>query len=548
RLSVARPLHVIEGPLMAGMNVVGDLFGAGKMFLPQVVKSARVMKQSVAYLMPFMEAEKDGGEHQSAGKILMATVKGDVHDIGKNIVGVVLQCNNYEVIDLGVMVPADRILEEAKKHKVDMIGLSGLITPSLDEMVFVAREMQRQGFDIPLLIGGATTSKTHTAVKIEPGYQAGQTVYVLDASRAVGVVSQLLSETDRPQFIADTRADYEKVRVAYGKGDSKPRSNLEEAREKKFVIDFAAEAPVAPSFLGTKTFSPYDLHDLADHIDWTPFFATWELAGRFPDILEDEIVGEAVTALYADAQAMLKRILEEKWFEARGVVGFWPANATEDDDIEVYADETRAKVIARFHTLRQQMKKTREGQSNTALSDFVAPKGTPDWIGGFAVTAGHGETEIAARFKAAGDDYNAILSTALADRLAEAFAEALHKKVRRELWGYAADEDLDVQGLIAEQYKGIRPAPGYPAQPDHTEKWTLFDLLDARAQTGMELTESLAMTPPASVSGLYFAHPKSHYFGVGKIEKDQVESYARRKGWTVDEAERWLSPILNYVP
>lgn len=548
RQQAERPLHVIEGPLMAGMNVVGDLFGAGKMFLPQVVKSARVMKQSVAYLMPFMEAEKDGAEHQSAGKILMATVKGDVHDIGKNIVGVVLQCNNYEVVDLGVMVPADRILEEAKKHKVDMIGLSGLITPSLDEMVFVAREMQRQGFDIPLLIGGATTSKTHTAVKIEPGYSNGQTVYVLDASRAVGVVSQLLSDSDKAQFIADTRADYEKVRLAYGKGDTKPRSDLKEARAKKFVIDFAAEAPVAPTFLGTRTFSPYDLHDLAEHIDWTPFFATWELAGRFPDILDDEIVGEAATALYADAQAMLKRILDEKWFEARGVVGFWPANATDDDDIEVYEDETRSKVIARFHTLRQQMKKTRDDQSNTALSDFVAPKGTPDWIGGFAVTAGHGEMEIAAKFKAAGDDYNAILATALADRLAEAFAEALHKRVRRELWAYAADEDLDVAGLIAEQYKGIRPAPGYPAQPDHTEKWTLFDLLDARAQAGMELTESLAMTPPASVSGLYFAHPKSHYFGVGKIEKDQVEDYARRKGWSVDEAERWLSPILNYVP
>ncbi|UDF04815.1 methionine synthase [Asticcacaulis sp. AND118] len=553
RLQAERPLHVIEGPLMAGMNVVGDLFGAGKMFLPQVVKSARVMKQAVAWLMPYMEAEKEahvaaGGTYQAAGKILMATVKGDVHDIGKNIVGVVLQCNNYEVIDLGVMVPADRILDEARAHGVDMIGLSGLITPSLDEMVFVAREMQRKGFKVPLLIGGATTSKTHTAVKIEPGYTNDQVVYVLDASRAVGVVSQLLSETDKAQFVADIRADYEKVRVAYGKGDTKPRSDLEEARAKKFVIDFAAEKPVAPSFLGLRTFSPYDLHDLADHIDWTPFFATWELAGRFPDILEDEIVGEAATALYADAREMLAKILEEKWFEARGVVGFWPANATEDDDIEVYADERRSEVIATFHTLRQQMKKTREDQSNTALSDFIAPKGTPDWIGGFAVTAGHGEMEIAAKFKAAGDDYNAILATALADRLAEAFAEALHKKVRRELWGYAADEDLDVQGLINEQYKGIRPAPGYPAQPDHTEKWTLFDLLDARDRTGMELTESLAMTPPASVSGLYFAHPKSHYFGVGKIEKDQVADYARRKGWTVDEAERWLSPILNYVP
>ena len=552
RQQAERPLHVIEGPLMAGMNVVGDLFGAGKMFLPQVVKSARVMKQSVAYLMPYMEAEKEahvaaGGAYQAAGKVLMATVKGDVHDIGKNIVGVVLQCNNYEVIDLGVMVPADRILAEAKTHGVDMIGLSGLITPSLDEMVFVAREMQRQGFDIPLLIGGATTSKTHTAVKIEPGYANNQVVYVLDASRAVGVVSNLLGD-EKETFKAETKGDYEKVRLAYGKGNSQPRSSLEEARANRFKIDFAAEPPVAPSFLGLKTFSPYDLHDLADHIDWTPFFATWELAGKYPAILEDEIVGEAATDLFRDAQKMLAQILEEKWFEARGTIGFWPANATEDDDIEVYSDESRSNVVARFQTLRQQMKKTREGQSNTALSDFIAPKGTPDWIGGFAVTAGHGEMEIAKAFKAKGDDYNAILSTALADRLAEAFAEALHAKVRRELWGYAADEKLSVEELIAEKYKGIRPAPGYPAQPDHTEKWTLFDLLDARARTGMELTESLAMTPPASVSGMYFAHPKAHYFGVGKIEKDQVADYARRKGWQVDEAERWLSPILNYVP
>jgi 5-methyltetrahydrofolate--homocysteine methyltransferase len=553
RQEAARPLHVIEGPLMAGMNVVGDLFGAGKMFLPQVVKSARVMKQSVAYLMPYMEAEKEahvaaGGSYQAAGKVLMATVKGDVHDIGKNIVGVVLQCNNYEVIDLGVMVPCDRILAEAKTHGVDMIGLSGLITPSLDEMVFVAREMQRTGFNIPLLIGGATTSKTHTAVKIEPGYNNNQVVYVLDASRAVGVVSQLLSETDRDSFVDNTKAEYIKVREAYGKGNSQPRSSLPEARANKFKIDFAAEPPVAPSFLGLKTFSPYDLHDLADHIDWTPFFATWELAGKYPAILTDEIVGEAATDLFRDAQAMLAQILEEKWFTASGTVGFWPANATEDDDIEVYANEDRSEVIARFQTLRQQMKKPRADQSNTALSDFIAPKGTPDWIGGFAVTAGHGEMEIARAFKAKGDDYNAILSTALADRLAEAFAEALHKKVRRELWGYAPDEDLGIDDLIGEKYKGIRPAPGYPAQPDHTEKWPLFDLLDARARTGMELTESLAMTPPASVSGMYFAHPKAHYFGVGKIEKDQVADYARRKGWQVDEAERWLSPILNYVP
>jgi len=529
------------------MNVVGDLFGAGKMFLPQVVKSARVMKQAVAWLMPFMEAEKEGGAVQSAGKILMATVKGDVHDIGKNIVGVVLQCNNYEVIDLGVMVPADRILDEAKQHKVDMIGLSGLITPSLDEMVFVAREMQRQGFDIPLLIGGATTSKTHTAVKIEPGYANNQVVYVLDASRAVGVVSSLLGD-ERETFKAGTKADYARVREAYGKGGSTPRATLVEARVNRFSIDWTAEPPVKPGFTGVRAFSPYDLHDLADHIDWTPFFATWELAGRFPAILDDDIVGEAARGLYKDAQEMLKRILDEKWFEARGVVGFWPANATDDDDIEVYADERRGEVVATFHTLRQQMKKTREGQSNLALSDFIAPKGIPDWIGGFAVTAGHGELEIARDFKAKGDDYNAILATALADRLAEAFAEALHKKVRRELWGYAPDEALDLDGLIGEKYKGIRPAPGYPAQPDHTEKRALFRLLDATAKTGVELTEGLAMTPPASVSGLYFAHPKAHYFGVGKIEKDQIADYARRKGWDVAEAERWLSPILNYAP
>ena len=551
RLMAERPLHVIEGPLMAGMNVVGDLFGAGKMFLPQVVKSARVMKASVAYLMPFMEAEKEahvaaGGQYQAAGKILMATVKGDVHDIGKNIVGVVLQCNNYEVIDLGVMVPCDRILDEAKKHGVDMIGLSGLITPSLDEMVFVAREMQRQGFNIPLLIGGATTSKTHTAVKIEPGYHNDQTVYVLDASRAVGVVSQLLGD-DKPDFIAKTKADYEKVRTAYGKGNSQPRSSLEQARSNAFKIDFAAEPPVAPSFLGLKRFAPYDLKDLADHIDWTPFFATWELAGKYPAILDDEIVGEAARTLFDDAKTMLATILAENWFEARGVIGFWPANS-EGDDIILYTDEARTSELKRLHTLRQQMSKTRPDQSNTALSDFIAPKGTPDWIGGFAVTSGHGELEIAHRFKAAGDDYNAILATALCDRLAEAFAESLHAKVRRELWAYAKDEALSLDELIAEKYQGIRPAPGYPAQPDHTEKWTLFELLDATHQTGIELTSSLAMTPPSSVSGLYLAHPKAHYFGVGKIEKDQIASYAQRKGWAIDEAERWLSPILNYVP
>ena len=551
RLGFDRPLHVIEGPLMAGMNAVGDLFGAGKMFLPQVVKSARVMKQAVAYLFPFMEAEKaahiaQGGTYQAAGKILMATVKGDVHDIGKNIVGVVLQCNNYEVIDLGVMVPCDKILEQARAHNVDMIGLSGLITPSLDEMVYVASEMQRQGFDIPLLIGGATTSKTHTAVKIDPAYRSGQTVYVLDASRAVGVVSQLLGD-NKDDFIQDIRDDYTKVREAYGKGQTQPRSSLSEARDNRYRIDFEAAKPVAPSHLGFKSFDNWDLADLAAHIDWTPFFSTWELAGRYPAILDDEIVGEAARNVFADAQAMLKTIVDEKWFTAKGVVGFWPANA-DGDDIIVYEDEGRTREITRLHTLRQQMKKQRADQANLALSDFIAPLGTPDWIGAFAVTSGHGELERAKAFKDAGDDYNAIMVTALCDRLAEAFAESLHKRVRRELWGYASDETLDLDGLIKESYHGIRPAPGYPAQPDHTEKLTLFDLLDAPNQTGMALTESLAMTPPSSVSGLYFAHPKAHYFGVGKIERDQVEDYAKRKGWDLAKAERWLAPILNYVP
>lgn len=547
RLKAERPLHVIEGPLMAGMDVVGDLFGAGKMFLPQVVKSARVMKQAVAYLMPFMEAEKDGGERQTAGRILMATVKGDVHDIGKNIVGVVLQCNNYEVIDLGVMVPADRILDEAEKHKVDIVGLSGLITPSLDEMAFVAAEMQRRGFKIPLLIGGATTSKTHTAVKIAPRYQ-GATTYVLDASRAVGVVSNLLSPTERDRFVAATVADYDKVREQFARGQgNRARASLADARANAFTPDWAAYDPPKPSFLGTRTFAPYDLSELARHIDWTPFFASWELVGHFPQILDDDVVGEAARDLYADAQKMLARIIQEGLLEARGVVGFWPANA-DGDDVVLYTDESRTTELARLNTLRQQMLKSGE-QRNVALADFVAPIGTkPDWVGGFAVTAGHGELELAKQFKDAGDDYSAILSTAIADRLAEAFAEALHRRVRTELWGYAADEAFDIDALIAEQYRGIRPAPGYPAQPDHTEKSTLFRILDATAATGMELTESLAMTPPAAVSGLYFAHPEAHYFGVGRIERDQVEDYARRKGWDLATAERWLAPILNYDP
>ena len=474
RLQYDRPLHVIEGPLMDGMNVVGDLFGAGKMFLPQVVKSARVMKQAVAHLTPFMEAEKAGQERRSNGRIVMATVKGDVHDIGKNIVGVVLQCNNYEVIDLGVMVPADRILDAAIEHKADIVGLSGLITPSLDEMVFVAQEMERRGFELPLLIGGATTSRTHTAVRIEPAYHAGPTTYVLDASRAVGVVSQLLSAPDRDAFIAQTRSDYVRVRESYARGPSKPRATLEDARAKRFPIDWRGNyAPLQPSFTGVRAFGPYDLGEIAGHIDWTPFFASWELTGRYPQILKDEVVGEAARSLFADAQAMLAKIIAENWFEARGVVGFWPAQA-DGDDIVLYTDETRAAELTRLHTLRQQMAKG-EGKANTALSDFVAPIGAaPDWVGGFAVTAGLGEGEVAKRFKAAGDDYSAILAASLADRLAEAFAETLHLRVRRELWGYAPDETATVEDLIAEQYQGIRPAPGYPAQPDHTEKATLF--------------------------------------------------------------------------
>ena len=546
RLSVERPLHVIEGPLMDGMNVVGDLFGSGKMFLPQVVKSARVMKQAVAWLEPFMEAEKAGKPREQAGRILMATVKGDVHDIGKNIVGVVLQCNNYEVIDLGVMVPADRILDAAVEHKVDIVGLSGLITPSLDEMVFVAREMERRGFDIPLLIGGATTSRTHTAVKIEPGYRAGSTTYVIDASRAVGVVAGLLSKTERAKNEAATRDEYVRIREQYARGQEvKARATLVQARENRFRPDPTNRMPGAPSFIGVRAFDSWDLADLADHIDWTPFFASWELIGRYPMILEDEIVGEAARDLFKDAKAMLQRIIDEKWFTARGVVGFWPARAV-GDDITVFADEGRVEEIARFHTLRQQIRKS-NGKPNLAMSDFIAEEGQ-DYIGAFAVTAGHGELEIAKRFKDAGDDYSSILVTALADRLAEAFAEALHKKVRTELWGYAPDEATTTDELIAEQYQGIRPAPGYPAQPDHTEKATLFRLLDAGANAGMALTESYAMTPPASVSGLYFGHPGSHYFGVGKIDPDQVEDYARRKGWDLATAERWLSPILNYDP
>ncbi|HEX3916599.1 MAG TPA: methionine synthase [Caulobacteraceae bacterium] len=547
RLAASKPLEVIEGPLMAGMNVVGDLFGSGKMFLPQVVKSARVMKQAVAYLMPFMEAEA-GQVRKSSGKVLMATVKGDVHDIGKNIVGVVLQCNDYEVIDLGVMVPADRILDEAVRHNVDIVGLSGLITPSLDEMVFVAGEMERRGFSIPLLIGGATTSRTHTAVKIEPAYHRGSTTYVTDASRAVGVVSGLMSATERPKAEAETRAEYIRIREQFVRSqEAKVRTPLAQAREKRFRPDWQLYQPPKPTYLGARAFGPYDLGELASYIDWTPFFATWELAGPYPMILEDDVVGEAARALFADAQEMLKRIVGERWFEARGVAGFWPANA-DGDDIVLWTGETRTTERARLHTLRQQMARG-EGRSNYALADFVAPIGGPaDYVGGFAVTAGLGEQAIVDRFKAAGDDYSAILATSLADRLAEAFAEALHHRVRTELWGYAPDESFDINALVGEKYRGIRPAPGYPAQPDHTEKATLFSLLDATANTGIELTESYAMTPTAAVSGLYFANPEALYFGVGKIERDQAADYARRKGWPVAEAERWLAPILNYEP
>lgn len=557
RAKAERPLHVIEGPLMAGMNVVGDLFGDGKMFLPQVVKSARVMKQAVAYLMPFMEAEKaanlaagkDSGERSSAGKIVLATVKGDVHDIGKNIVGIVLQCNNFEVIDLGVMVPAAKIIETAKAENADIIGLSGLITPSLDEMSFLAGELQRSGFDIPLLIGGATTSRVHTAVKIDPAYPAGSVVHVNDASRAVGVASSLLSKDKGATYAAEVRADYAKISAAHHRAQAdKKRLTLTAARANATKIDWAATKPVKPSFIGTRSFSSYSLAELVDYIDWTPFFQAWELAGRFPAILEDGVVGEAARSLYADARKMLDRIVTENWFTANATIGFWPANA-QGDDILVYADEARTTPIATLHSLRQQLDK-REGRANAALSDFIAPvaSGVADYIGGFVVTAGIGEDVIADKFKAERDDYSSIMVKALADRLAEAFAERMHARVRREFWGYAPDENLSADDLILEKYQGIRPAPGYPAQPDHTEKATLFELLDAEASAGVTLTESFAMWPGSSVSGLYFSHPQSAYFGVGKIERDQVEDYAARKGWDVATAERWLAPVLNYIP
>jgi 5-methyltetrahydrofolate--homocysteine methyltransferase len=552
RQNAERPLHVIEGPLMDGMNVVGDLFGSGKMFLPQVVKSARVMKQAVAYLMPFMEQEKHerGLDRRSSnGKVVMATVKGDVHDIGKNIVGVVLQCNNYEVLDLGVMVPAAKILDTAQKEGADMIGLSGLITPSLDEMCHVAAEMERQGFDLPLLIGGATTSRVHTAVKIHPNYRRGQTVYVNDASRAVGVAANLMSTSARESYVADIRSEYARIAAAHARAEeNKHRLSLDQARANALRLDWSGVyMPPRPAFLGTKVFEDYSLAELVDFIDWGPFFATWELAGRFPAILDDRNAGPAARSLYEDARGMLRQIVEEHWFRANAVIGFWPANA-QGDDIVVFADERREKPTAVLHSLRQQLAR-REGRFNLALADFVAPRAgrLPDYIGAFTVTAGIGEGEIAERFKRANDDYSAIMVKALADRLAEAFAERLHYRVRTEFWGYAPDETLSNADLIAEKYRGIRPAPGYPAQPDHSEKATLFRLLYTE-RIGVSLTENFAMWPGAAVCGLYFSHPSSSYFGVGKIERDQVEDYARRKEWSVAKAEKWLAPILNYDP
>jgi 5-methyltetrahydrofolate--homocysteine methyltransferase len=549
RLDADKPLDVIEGPLMVGMNVVGDLFGSGKMFLPQVVKSARVMKKAVAHLLPYMEAEKAKNQSKEvAGKIVMATVKGDVHDIGKNIVGVVLQCNGYEVIDLGVMTPAQKILDTAIATGANIIGLSGLITPSLDEMVHVANEMERQGFDIPLLIGGATTSKVHTAVKINPRYKRGQAVYVTDASRAVGVVSALLSKTQNAEFVAKTRKEYEEIAARHSAARAPGRRlTLEQARANKEKFDWDNYEPPVPKYFGTRQYGPYDLGELVPYIDWTPFFQTWELVGQYPSIFEDDKVGEASRNLFKDAQEMLKKIVDGKWLTAKAVVGFWPANA-DGDDIVVYGDKARKFPIHRLHTIRQQMNRE-SNKPNQALADFIAPIGKgEDFIGGFAVTSGHGEDEHIKRFEAEKDDYSAILLRALADRLAEAFAEHMHERVRREFWGYSPNENYTNAELIKEEYRGIRPAPGYPAQPDHTEKATLFKLLDAEAKAGIKLTESYAMWPGSAVSGLYFSHPESRYFGTGKIERDQVADYARRKGWDMATAERWLGPILNYDP
>ena len=542
RLQAEKTLHVIEGPLMDGMNVVGDLFGEGKMFLPQVVKSARVMKQSVAYLMPFMEAEKDG-EIKTNGKILMATVKGDVHDIGKNIVGVVLQCNNYEIIDIGVMVPTPQILQVAKEKNVDIIGLSGLITPSLEEMVHVAKEMQRQGFTIPLMIGGATTSRAHTAVKIEEHYEGGS-IYVPDASRAVGVASQLLSSEHKSSYMAKIRAEYAEVRERHkGRKAKTKQHNLESARANRFSSK--NHTPIAPKKLGIEVLDRFPLETLVWYIDWTPFFQTWELAGKYPLILDDEVVGTHARELFEDAQVMLKKIISERWLEARAVIGFFPANS-DGDDIILYADESRTERLEILHHLRQQNIKA-PGRPNYCLSDFVAPKDSEqqDYIGGFAVTAGIGIEKKLAEFEKDHDDYNSIMLKALADRLAEAFAEYMHRDVRKNHWGYIGDEELNNEELIKENYKGIRPAPGYPACPDHTEKAKLFTLLDVQANTTIELTDSFAMYPTAAVSGWYFAHPEAQYFNVGKITTEQLEDYAKRKGLSVEEAERWLVSHLQ---
>jgi 5-methyltetrahydrofolate--homocysteine methyltransferase len=544
RQKYGRPILVIEGPLMAGMDIVGDLFGSGKMFLPQVVKSARVMKKAVAYLLPFMDAEKEGIESSSAGKILMATVKGDVHDIGKNIVGVVLACNNYEVKDIGVMVPWDTILREAKEWGADIIGLSGLITPSLDEMAHVAKEMQREGLKIPLLIGGATTSKKHTAVKIEPEYDA-PVVHVLDASRAVTVVQSLLSQD--VAYRRGIKIEYNALREQhYATQEAKQFQPLENARTNAFSSDWKNYVPPVPEFTGTRVFDNLPVEELVPYIDWHPYFNIWELGGRFPDIIEQEgEVGDRSREVYADAQEMLKLIIDQKLFHPRGIHGFFPANRV-GDDIEVYTDETRTEVKTVFHFLRQQVVK-KDGTPNRCLADFIAPKdsGVADYIGGFAVTAGPRVGELARKYRDDHDDYNCILVQAIGDRLAEAFAEHLHKKTR-DAWGFGKEEGLNYADMIKEKYRGIRPAPGYPACPDHTEKPVLFQLLEATERTGIELTEGMAMNPPSSVSGFYFSHPDSRYFPIGRIARDQSADYAKRKGWTVEEVEKWLAPNLGY--
>ncbi|MCX7193173.1 MAG: methionine synthase [Proteobacteria bacterium] len=549
RLEAKLPVEVIEGPLMTGMNVVGDLFGAGKMFLPQVVKSARVMKQAVAHLIPYIEAEKlRSGDTSTKGKILMATVKGDVHDIGKNIVTVVLQCNNFEVVNMGVMVPCQKILDTAREHNVDIIGLSGLITPSLEEMAHVAKEMERQGFKIPLLIGGATTSRVHTAVKIEQNYPSGATVYVVDASRAVGVCSNLLSDTLRDDYVASIKTDYANAREQHETRQSKAvYVPLEQARKCGVKTDWNAYTPPKPQFIGVKELHDYSLAEIAEYIDWTPFFQAWELAGRYPKILQDEVVGEEASKLFVDAQAMLKQIIDGKWLTANAVYGLFPANTVNSDDIEIYTDETRTECAMTWHNLRQQTKKPAD-IPNYCLADYIAPKdsGVADYIGGFAVTAGLGIDTYASEFEVKNDDYSAILLKSLADRLAEAFAELLHKRVRREFWGYAADETLTNDALIAEKYRGIRPAPGYPACPEHSEKGPLFELLDAPNRAEITITDSFAMLPTAAVSGFYFSHPDAKYFATGKIGRDQVASYAMRKGWDIEKAERWLAPVLSY--